>query len=441
MDTPLLALTRRRAPIPDGPSPARAAAENMRQLVQLRWIAVVGQLATILIVDLGLGVPLPVVPMLAIVGMLVLANIATIITLRRYRVTGIELLVALLFDTLCFTAQLFLSGGSENPFIWLYLLQVVLGAVLLETWGALLLAAIAGAGFSLLTLYHWPLVFPARIARDIADLRLVGSWLAFAMVALLLILFVRRITRNLNARDAYLRDLTRYSAEEDGIVRMGLFATGAAHELGTPLATLSVVLADWRHMPELAHSEDLKGDLEVMSGEVERCKTIVTNILHSAGEPRGEAMAETPPCRFLDHVIDAWRPTHPSVPLDYRCAASTGARIAADRALRQAVWNLIDNAADFSPQGVTVEGWTRDGQFEIVVSDRGPGFPADMLGEIGRMHRSTKGEGHGIGLFLATNVARRQGGRLEAGNRDGGGAIVRFIIPLIAIGDREQDIA
>jgi two-component system, sensor histidine kinase RegB len=289
MDAPLLALTRKASSLP-GHSPQAAAAENMRQLIQLRWIAVAGQLFAILFAHFGLGVSLPIVRMIAVVALLASANILFALTLHRSVVRG-ELLLALLFDMAALTAQLYFSGGAGNPFIFLYLLQVVLGAILLTPMGAGLLAAAACGFYAFLSVRHWPLVLPDRLWWMSADLMLVGRWLAFAMVAILLVLFIARISRNLRARDAYVAEFGQRTAEEEGIVRMGLFASGAAHELGTPLSTLSVLIADWQRLPVFGGDPALTQELADAGAEVDRCKAIVSNILHSAGQARGEARA------------------------------------------------------------------------------------------------------------------------------------------------------
>ena len=130
IDAPLLALTRKTGSARAGSPPAHPAAENMRQLIQLRWIAVAGQLLAILISYFGLGVPLPVVPMIGIIGLLALANLVFSAGLPR-AIGWDELSLSLMLDMAALTGLLFLSGGSNNPFISLYLVQVVLGAILL----------------------------------------------------------------------------------------------------------------------------------------------------------------------------------------------------------------------------------------------------------------------------------------------------------------------
>ena len=436
MEAPLLALTRRRASAPSGPTAETAAAENMRQLIQLRWIAVAGQTLAILLVHFGLRVPLPLVEMLAVALALAAANLLATMALPRHRVRDEEVMLALLIDMGALTLQLYFSGGAANPFISLYLLQVVLGAILLPPVSAAVLVAATAGSYALLSVHYIPLALPPRLTNARADLFTIGHWIAFAMVASLLVLFITRISRNLRARDAHVADLRQHAAEEEGIVRMGLFASGAAHELGTPLGTLSVILADWRRMPAVAGDPELAADVEEMQAEVQRCKTIVSDILHSAGQPRGEAMRSMAAAAFLTEVADAWQPTHPQVPLAASAEDAGSAMIAVDPALRQAVTNLLDNAAEASPLGLRLTGKVEDGMLAIIVRDYGPGFDPPALAHVGELYRSTKGAGHGLGLFLATNVARRMGGRIEARNPAGGGAEVRLILPLIHMKSR-----
>src|SRR5690349_7805015 len=143
METPLLALTRKR---PDA-APESAAADNMRQLAQLRWLAVAGQAVTIVFVHFGLGVPLPIGWMLGAVALLAIANLAAWLALPRHRVRNIEIMLALLLDMGTLTFQLYVSGGAGNPFIALYLLQVVLGAILLPPLLAAILVAASAVSY------------------------------------------------------------------------------------------------------------------------------------------------------------------------------------------------------------------------------------------------------------------------------------------------------
>ncbi|HYD44404.1 MAG TPA: ATP-binding protein [Phenylobacterium sp.] len=429
MDTPILALTRPRRGA--GLSPEAAGNQNMRLLAQLRWVAVAGQLVTIGLVHYGVGVLLPLAPMLGVVGLLVLANLLELFLVARWRVVQGALFLALLFDVLALALQLYLSGGAENPFIWLFLLQVVLGAILLDVAAVAVLAGVAVAAYAVLANYSLPLAYPPALAARAAELERLGAWICFALTGGLLAVFVTRIIRNLRARDIYLAEMRRAAAEEDGIVRMGLLASGAAHELGTPLSSLAVILNDWSRMPRLTEDPELGPELTEMQREVGRCKAILGDLLHSAGAPRMEELSSVRAGDLLEDIAAAWRARRGAVPLTYVGEDLEGAVLAAEPALRQAIDNLLDNAAEASPGGVALRAARTPEGLELSVLDDGPGFAAAQLAAVGKPLQSTKGAGRGLGLFLAAALARRLGGRLTAANRPEGGAVVRLVLPLM----------
>ena len=427
----LLPLTTRR-------TGASAAGDSLRQLVQLRWLAVAGQLVTIAIVSWRLQVPLPLAPMLGVVAALVAFNLVSIGLIRRREATNLHLFASLAFDVAALTVQLYLSGGATNPFAALLLLQVVLGAILLETWSAWALVALTGLSFAFLAVRYRPLRLPEALGEDLRGLFLLGEWLDFGLIAVLLVMFIGRVTRILRARDEHVAELRRRAAEEDGIVRMGLLASGAAHELGTPLASLSVILGDWKRDPKIAGDPALMADVADMQAEVERCKAIVTGVLASAGEPRGLDPEPVGARAFVEELAADWRAVHEAEPLFTDLRLDDDQAIIADPALRQAVWNLLENAREASPGQVTLTAARDDGALRVTVSDRGEGFRPETLQGIGRPLPSRKGAGHGVGLYLTANVVRKLGGRIDAANDPSGrGARVTLTLPLATIGANE----
>ena len=271
-----------------------AGRKNMQLLVQLRWMAVVGQIVTIVVATFGLGIDLPWRHMLAVVAFLVGFNVLSLLRWRRRReAANGALFLALLVDVAALTAQLYLSGGTTNPFIFLYLLQVILGAVLLKAWSTWTIVGITGACVAGLALLSKPLDLPLDHDHGLSSLYVQGLLICFALNAALLVIFIRRISSNLRARDAHLAHLRQREVEAEHIVRMGLLASGAAHELGTPLATMAVILGDWRHMPQLSQHAELLQEIDEMQTQVQRCKAIVSGILMSAGETRGESSTRT----------------------------------------------------------------------------------------------------------------------------------------------------
>jgi two-component system sensor histidine kinase RegB len=406
--------------------------DNMEQLIQLRWIAVVGQIATILAVNFGLKIPLPLAPMCGVLVFLVGFNLAG--SFRRHiaaDVSNTELFIALLVDVGTLTAQLYVSGGATNPFIFLYLLQVILGAVLLEAWSVWAMVLLTCACFVALSLFHEPLLIPARYEHALLLPYIAGLLVCFALDAALLVFFITRINRNLRARDARLADLRERAVAEDHIIRMGLLASGAAHELGTPLSTVSVILGDWRRMLLFADNAEMLEDLAEMQAQIQRCKDIVGGVLLSAGDARGESASETTIRTFLDQAIEEWRISRPASRLDYDYQVGSDMRIVSDSAIKQMIHNLLDNAFEASPGWVGFIAKRHHEALQLVVTDRGAGFAQALLDDVGKPYQTTKTRpGAGLGLFLVTNVARILRGSVAARNRPEGGAEVTVTLPL-----------
>jgi two-component system, sensor histidine kinase RegB len=412
-----------------------AGVKNMQQLIQLRWIAVIGQVATIAAVQFGFGIPLPIDTMLAVLVCLTAFNVASLLRYRHRReVSNTELFIALLVDVAMLTAQLYLSGGATNPFVFLYLLQVILGAVLLKPWSTWTMVGVTCACFAVLALLSRPLALPLDHDRGLASPYIQGMLICFALNAALLAVFIKRITRNLRARDARLADLRQRAAEEEHIVRMGLLASGAAHELGTPLATLSVILGDWRRMPAFTQNPEMLQELAEMQAQLARCKSIVSGILLSAGEARGESSAKTTVSTFLNDLVDEWRATRATVSFAFENRFGDDLAMVSDSAVKQMICNVLDNALEASPRWIRLEAARQLDALTLTVTDAGPGFAPGMLAQFGKPYQSSKGRpGGGLGLFLVVNVARTLGGSVAARNRPEGGASVTVTLPLAAI--------
>ena len=412
-----------------------AGHQNMFQLVQLRWLAVAGQLATIMLTQLAFGIRLPMVSMLGVLGGLVLLNAASLALLRfKGPITNEALFGALLLDVVALSAQLYLSGGATNPFVSLFLLQVVLGSVLLDRWSSWMLVIATSVAFALMTVFYRPIVLPPTINRSLFALHVQGMWVCFALVAVLLVLFVSRINANLRTQDLRLADIKRQAVEEEHIVRIGMLASGAAHELGTPLSSLSVILGDWRHIDAIAHDPDLLRDVEDMQAEIQRCKAIVTSILMSSGDPRGEETRATTVRALFDRIVADWSGARDFNGIRFDDRFGEDVPIAADVVLQQAVFNLLDNAAEVSPERIDVILGRADDALVLTVRDAGAGFAAEQLANLGNPYNSSKSElGRGLGLYLVGNVARKLGGSIVARNREDGGAELILSLPLVAI--------
>ncbi|MBZ9682854.1 MULTISPECIES: ATP-binding protein [unclassified Mesorhizobium] len=421
------------------PNPEATNRKNLFLLIQLRWLAVAGQVLTILATQYWFEIPLPLAKMAGVVLFLVGLNIFSLLVLRGIRpITNTQLFVALIFDMAALTTQLYLSGGASNPFVSLYLLQITLGAALLTPRFTWILVAAASACFVFLIFLFQPIAIPHHGGSDLLSLHIRGMFICFVLAAGLIVIFMTRIDRNLRERDAYLADLRQRSAEEDHIVRMGLLASGAAHELGTPLATISVILSDWRQMRTLARNRELAADMAEMRAQIERCKRIVSGILMSSGQARGEGTIRTTIRGFLDDLVEEWRISRQPFKLEYTNDFDPDEQIVSDTALKQVIFNVFDNAQEASQAWVGVTAERQGDKLVIAVSDRGPGFDETILAALGQPYMSSKGRpGGGLGLFLVVNVVRKLGGDFSARNMEQG-ACVTLSLPLAALTDGDD---
>jgi two-component system sensor histidine kinase RegB len=187
-------------------------------------------------------------------------------------------------------------------------------------------------------------------------------------------------------------------------------------------------------MPQFRNDPVLLEEITEMQTQLQRCKSIVSGILLSAGEARGESAVRTTIRSFLDGLVASWQASRQVGRFQYNNRIVDDLPVASDSALKQTIDNLLDNALEASPDWVGLDVGIVDGVLTIVVSDRGPGFAPSMLAQIGKPYQSTKVEpGHGLGLFLAVNVVRKLGGAVTALNREEGGAQVSVTLPLSSI--------
>jgi two-component system sensor histidine kinase RegB len=187
-------------------------------------------------------------------------------------------------------------------------------------------------------------------------------------------------------------------------------------------------------MPQLRAMPDLAQEMDEMQAAIQRCKAIVTGILLSAGEVRGEAPEVTSVGGFLDDAVEEWRASRTAAGLVYENHFGADLPIVADPALEQVLANVLDNAQEVSPDHVRLRATRQDEQLVLEVSDRGPGFAPEMLRQLGKPYQSSKErQGGGLGLFLVVNVVRKLGGSVAARNRPEGGATVTVTLPLASL--------
>lgn len=423
-------------------SAVKAGHSHLHRLVVLRAVAVAAQCAVLALAYRFLAMDLQWAPMLAAVALLAGLNAATWWRLRTdYPVSNPELFAQLCADVLALSVLLYYGGGSTNPFISLYLLPIVIAAATLPNRYTWAMTGITTGCYTLLMKFHVPLPMmqgehggamngmpgmPEGMPMDDAfNLHVAGMWLGFVISAVVVAYFVVKMAGTVREREAALTKIREETLRNERIVALGIQAASAAHELGTPLSTLAVVIGELKR--EEAVLPEWRDNLGILDGQVQNCKRILGKLLANAQD--AEAPAQ-PLEQFISDTLDEWQLLRPAVPCRYQSSGGQpGLPVKADPALRAALLNLLNNAADASPDGIDVEAGQEAGSFILRIHDHGPGLTPDVAARAGSAFFTTKREGRGLGLFLANATVERMGGKVRLYNREGGGATTEVSLP------------
>ena len=415
---------------------------NLKRLVLLRNAAIFFELLLLALATLGLEMHLPLLPMLGIILFHGLVNGATWLRLKRRRaISSAQFGLQLALDTLVLTGLLYYAGGYTNPFVSLFLLPLVIAASILPQRHTWFMAALTVGCYTLLMFYYIPLphMHMNGSGESDFDLHVLGMWFSFLWSAGLIVFFVVRMANSLRERDRALAEIREKALRDEHLVELGTLATGAAHELSTPLATLAVLTG------ELGHEHDDDPELQelarTMRQQVDRCKEILSNISASTGQRRAEGGGRVAIDHYLRQLVEQWRELRPQARVQLTLKGPTPAPdILADKTLSQAIINILNNAADASIDHVEIEGHWDQSSLTLDIRDRGEGMADLIKRAVGTPFLTTKAGGHGLGLYLAKSVIDRYAGALAFSDRPGGGCQARITLPLTQAGatDHEQ---
>ncbi len=400
---------------------------RLRTLIVLRWIAIVGQLTAITVAQRYFNLSLELGLCYVAIGAAIIANLVAIfIYPENKRLSEGEVFLMLLFDISQLAYLLYLTGGLNNPFALLILAPVTISATALQDRSTLVLGAVAIAMISFVALFHMPLRTEQGFTMQMPDVFVFGSWVAITIGIVFEAIYARRVTSEIHSMSQALLATQMALSREQKLTDLGGVVAAAAHELGTPLATIKLVSAEL--MEELRDRPELCEDAVLVRDQADRCRDILRSMgragkddLHLRHAPLGTVIkeaAEPHSDRGKNVIIDI----APGIGIE-----SSQPAIARRPEIIHGLRNLVQNAVDFAASTVWIDAVWTETTIDIRIIDDGRGFPPHLLGRIGdpfvRTRRSLderrqrpEYEGMGLGLFIAKTLLERSGAELTFDN-------------------------
>jgi len=414
----------------------------LRILMWLRLYAVLGQGITVLGVHYLMDMALPVTAMLACVGLLALFNLGVFLRLHLIKeASHLEVFLHLMVDSLVLTALLFLSGGPTNPFVSLYLVPIALAAVALPSAYAWSVGIASVILYGFLLVWFLPMDDPQEVMAGDINLHLFGTWINFILSVILITVFVSLMAATLRRQDMKLAEARENTLRNEQIVAIGTLAAGAAHQLGTPLSSMSMVVGELRDNRQ--EDDELQEDLDILDSQIQVCKQTLSELMEAAGNGRAQSGGQATLRQFIGRIVNTWSLMRPEVrhrlrfqePFENPC-------LFAEQTLMHAIVNLLNNAADASVENgkdrVDIDVTCRNGEMTLTIVDEGRGLDPEAMERAGRVIHTTKPDGMGIGLVLSNATLGRFGGSVTLMPAQKGGVVSCIWLPLddLRVGDK-----
>lgn len=425
----------------------RGNAIRLRTIIWLRWAAIFGQLTALFAAEELYQLEFELGLFYIVIGASVLANLVAMFAFpENRRLSERENFFMVLFDLLQLGALLYLAGGLNNPFSILIVGPVAVSATVLSSVSTVILALITLIIASILTSSHYPLQTENGVVLSIPEVFIFGTWVAVVIAVLFLSVYVRRIASDANAMsDAYQAAQLALSREQK-LTDLGGVVAAAAHELGTPLATIKLTSSELAE--EFEQGSEHREDIDLIAAQADRCR----DILRSMGRAGKEDtyIKQTPITAVVEDAASPHLDRGKVVQLNERSIDGTvQPEVYRKPEIIHGLRNLIQNAVDFAASAIEIEtSWSSEG-VTVRIQDDGKGFPPSIIGRIGdpfmrrrpnERERSAKTgyEGMGLGLFIAKTLLERSGAELtfsnaRAENRSVKGALVSVYWPNLAI--------
>ncbi len=430
------------------PGPSSAAVPRTvaaRTLAAIRWVALGGQVTTLLVVHFGLGFPLPLALALVIVAASAVLNL-TLMGRRpgRDRLHEREATLYLGFDILQLSALLFVTGGLDNPFALLVLAPVTVSATILTRRSTIQLCAAAIVCVSVLAFAHLPLPW-AEVGFRLPAIYKGGLWIALVVALAFNAAYAWWVAEEARRISAALAATQDALAHQRRLAAVGALAAAAAHELGSPLGTIAVVAREL--VRELPPDGDLAEDARLLLSESQRCRDILASLSRRSEPEPHTPFAELPFDALVDQAAEPHHRDGIAVIIEAhgpegRPVTAPAPAVRPTPELLHGLGSILQNAVQFAAATVEVTvAWNAAGAVSVEVEDDGPGFAAAVVSRLGEPYVSTRAsrDGHmGLGLFIARTLLERTGAEIGFANRAGGGARVTVRWPQVPISEASR---
>ncbi|MCJ9701309.1 MULTISPECIES: ActS/PrrB/RegB family redox-sensitive histidine kinase [unclassified Bradyrhizobium] len=405
-------------------------------ILRLRWLAVLGQLAAIFIVAQGLEFDVEIVPCVSIIALSAALNLGLQTAANpMHRLEPMQAAGLLALNIVELAGLLFFTGGLQNPFSFLFLAPVLISATALPARFTFGLGLLAVACASILFFFHFPLPWDSDDPLVLPPIYLVGVWLSIVLAIGVTSLYSFQVTEEARKLADALAATELVLTREQHLTQLDGLAAAAAHELGTPLATIFLIS---RELEKTVKDASFAADLKTLREQTQRCRDILSKItqLSSTGAPFDRMKVS----ELIEEVVAPHRDF--GVDIKVRIAVAAVAEPVGSRnpAILYGFGNIVENAVDFARTTVEVNAWWNKDDIELVISDDGPGIPPDILNRIGEPYLSRRrsqddgsGErrGLGLGVFIARTLLERTGAKVSFTNRTfpEHGAVVQITWP------------
>lgn len=407
-----------------------ASRQNMWRLTWIRLLVLTAQAAAFGFAYLSATVILAWLPVLVLLALSLSMCVLTGLRLRgSWPVTELEFALHLAMDVFIHSCLLYYVGGSTNPFVAYYLVPLTIAAATLPWLYSIVLSGLALSGYTALLIWYRPLHLQGEHVDELLiNLHLFGMWLNFVLSAAFITFFVSKMSQAVREQDQLRAARREDSMRDQQLLAVATQAAGAAHELSTPLSTMSVLLTELRH----AHRDEteLQDDLTLLQEQVKLCKGTLQQLVRAAEADRRQTIEKQSVEGWLEDSLSRWHLMRPEATFDYQLMTEGVAPMLLPPVdLTQALLNLLNNAADACPDSLVIQlGW--DSQWIIItIRDYGAGVPLAIAEQLGKPFITTKGKGFGLGLFLSQISVIRVGGTVKLYNQEGGGTLTELRLP------------